>query len=48
VINVAQLGGFTAKQGYGIYFSLIAIMGALGALAAWRLGRKVANKKIPA
>jgi len=48
LLNDALRGRFPGKLGYGIYFSLIAIMGALGALAAWRLGSKVAGKKIPA
>ncbi|MDA1064346.1 MAG: MFS transporter [Proteobacteria bacterium] len=48
LLNEALRGGYPGKLGYGIYFSLIAIMGVLGALAAWRLGRHVAGKKIPA
>lgn len=48
LLNEALRGRYPGKLGYGIYFSLIAIMGALGALAAWRLGRNVADKKIPA
>ena len=48
LLNEALRGRYPGKLGYGIYFSLIAIMGVLGALAAWRLGRHVAGKKIPA
>ncbi len=48
LLNEALLERYPGKLGYGIYFSLIAIMGVLGALAAWRLGRNVAGKKIPA
>jgi sugar phosphate permease len=48
MLNEALRARFPGKLGYGIYFSVIAIMGVLGALAAWRLGSKVADKKIPA
>jgi hypothetical protein len=48
LLNEALRGRYPGKLGYGIYFSLIATMGVLGALAAWRLGSKVADKKIPA
>lgn len=44
----ALLEHFPGKLGMSVYFSAIAAMGLLGALAAWRLGTLAAGKKIPA
>jgi hypothetical protein len=45
LLNAALLERYPGKDGYGIYFSLIAAMGLLGALAAWRLNIMVARRK---
>jgi sugar phosphate permease len=44
LLNGYLLDAFPEKQGYAIYFSIIAGMGVLGSLAAWRLRTLVVNK----
>ena len=45
LLNGYLLERYPGKLGYSIYFSGIAMMGVLGAIAAWRLKRIVASRK---
>jgi sugar phosphate permease len=44
LLNNYLLEQYPSKAGYAIYYNVIAIMGLLGALAAWRLKKMVANR----
>jgi len=46
LINGALLQRYPGKLGYGIYFAGIAIMGVLGAIAAWRLKVIIARREV--
>ena len=48
LVRGVLLEHYPGKSGIAIYFSGIAAMGLLGALAAWQLNVIVARKKIPA
>jgi hypothetical protein len=48
LVRGVLLEHYPGKSGIAIYFSAIAGMGLLGALAAWQLNIIVARKKIPA
>ena len=45
LLNGYLLDNYPGKQGYAIYFLAIALMGVLGAMAAWRLKYIVAHRK---
>jgi MFS family permease len=46
LLNGALLERYPGKTGYSIYFTAIALMGVLGALAAWRLKAIVARNSL--
>ncbi len=48
LINGPLLEAYPGKLGYSIYFSGIAFMGLIGALAAWRLKTVVASRDVSA
>lgn len=46
LINAALLERYPGKTGYAIYFIGLAAMGLVGALAAWRLGKVAALRRL--
>jgi hypothetical protein len=46
LLNSALLEAYPGRTGYAIYFVGLSVMGLLGALAAWQLGRRIRALKV--